>query len=234
MKERIDQNFDAFAETYREAHTQNIKYVSGADSFYFAEYKVKELLHFEKNREMTVLDLGCGDGATEVFFEKHFSLFSVTGIDVSERSIEEAQKKELKSAVFQTYNGHSVPFDSNSFDIVFVAGVLHHIAEAEQQGVINEVFRVLKNGGRLYLFEHNPMNPLTRYLVKTCEFDKGVKLLSANYCKSLLKKSGFQIMSQVYTIFFPRNRVFKPVIRIEKYLKKIPFGGQYYFRAAKG
>lgn len=233
MKERIDQNFDAFAETYREAHTQSIKYVSGTDSFYFAEYKVKELLQFEENREINILDLGCGDGATEIFFEKHFPLFRITGIDVSEKSIDEAKKKKLSRTAFQVYNGQVVPFGSESFDIVFVAGVLHHVDEAAQQGVINEVYRVLKRGGRLYLFEHNPMNPLTRYLVKTCEFDKGVKLLAAGYCKNLLHKSGFQRMQQLYTIFFPRNKFFKLALSLEKYLKRIPFGGQYYFRAVK-
>lgn len=233
MKERIEQNFDQFAETYREAHTQNIKRISGTDSFYFAEYKVRELLRFERNIQATILDLGCGDGTTEVFFEKYFPLLKVNGIDVSEKSIDEARKKKLKNAVFQTYAGVLIPFNDESFDIVFVAGVLHHIDDLKQPSIVNELFRVLKPGGRLYLFEHNPLNPLTRYLVNTCEFDKGVQLLSGKNCKGLLQKGGFRIQSLNYTIFFPRRFFFKILIGLEKFLRRVPFGGQYFVRAVK-
>ncbi len=233
MKERKEQNFDVFAETYREAHTHNIKLISGTDSYYFAEYKVKELQEFEENKNLTVLDLGCGDGVTEIFFEKYFPQFKIQGIDVSVKSIEEAQKKLLKNTSFQLYDGSQIPYGNEIFDIVFVAGVLHHIDAADHQKVVDEIFRVLKPGGRLYLFEHNPLNPLTRYLVNTCEFDEGVKLLSSKECKKLLSNSGFRIKNLIYTIFFPRKWFFNLMILMEKYLRSIPFGGQYYFRAVK-
>lgn len=233
MKERKEQNFDVFAETYREAHTQNIKFISGTDSYYFAEYKVKELQEFEENINLSVLDLGCGDGVTEIFFEKYFPQFKIQGIDVSVKSIEEAQKKQVSNTFFQLYNGHQIPYGDESFDIIFVAGVLHHIDAADHQKVVDEIFRVLKPGGRLYLFEHNPLNPLTRYLVNTCEFDEGVILLYSRECKKLLRNSGFRIKNLIYTVFFPRKRFFNLIIPMEKYLKNIPFGGQYYFRAVK-
>jgi ubiquinone/menaquinone biosynthesis C-methylase UbiE len=233
MNERKEQNFDVFAETYRAAHTQNIKYISGTDSYYFAEYKVKELQKFEESKSLTVLDLGCGDGVTEIFFEKYFSQFKIQGIDISPKSIEEAQKKQLSNASFQLYDGLQIPYGNESFDIVFVAGVLHHIDSADHQKVVDEIFRVLKPGGRLYLFEHNPFNPLTRYLVNTCEFDEGVKLLYSKECKRLLNNSGFRVKNLIYTIFFPRKRFFNLMIPMEKYLRSIPFGGQYYFRAVK-
>ena len=233
MKERKEQNFDVFAETYREAHTQNIKYISGTDSYYFAEYKVKALQEFEENKNLTVLDLGCGDGVTEIFFEKYFPQFIIQGIDVSAKSIEQAQKKNLSNSSFQLYDGHTIPYGTESFDVIFVAGVLHHIDEKDRQHAVNEMFRVLKPGGRLYLFEHNPLNPLTRYLVNTCEFDEGVKLLYSKECKKLLINSGFRIKKLIYTVFFPRKQFFKLMIPMEKYLRSIPLGGQYYFRAVK-
>ncbi len=233
MKKTKEQNFDSFAETYREVHTKSIKNVSGTDSFYFAEYKVKELVQFEENKEARVLDLGCGDGVTEVFLEKYFPLFNITGIDISEKSIEEAQKKQLKKSAFQIYDGNQIPFAKESFDVIFVAGVLHHIDAAKQQAIVNELFRVLKVHGHLYLFEHNPVNPLTRFLVNTCVFDKGVKLLYSKKCKGLLQKSGFRIQNLIYTIFFPRTGFFKKLITLEKYIRKVPIGGQYYFRASK-
>lgn len=230
----MQQNFDQFAHDYRDTHTRNISRVAGTDSYYFAEYKVKELQEFEENKSLTVLDLGCGDGVTEFFFEKYFPQFKIQGIDVSVKSIEEAQKKLLKNTSFQLYDGSHIPYGNESIDIVFVAGVLHHIDAADHQKVVDEIFRVLKPDGRLYLFEHNPLNPLTRYLVNTCEFDEGVTLLYSSECKKLLSNSGFRIKKLLYTIFFPRKRFFNLMIPIEKYLRSIPFGGQYYFRAVKG
>jgi ubiquinone/menaquinone biosynthesis C-methylase UbiE len=234
MKEDKPKVFDKFAENYRQIHSESIKKISGADSFYFAEYKVKEMMRFEKDHDCKVLDLGCGDGTTEFFFGNWFPKFRITGIDVSPKSIEEALRKNLKNSVFQILDNDTIPFENNSFDIVFVAGVLHHIDEAMQQGIITEIFRVLKPNGRFYLFEHNPFNPLTKYLVNTCDFDKGVKLLTSKKTKSLLIKSGFKVQNLIYTIFFPRNRFFKLLIPLEKYINRLPLGGQYYFRAIKG
>jgi ubiquinone/menaquinone biosynthesis C-methylase UbiE len=233
MKEDKSQVFDEFAENYRQVHTESIQTISGTDSFYFAEYKVKEMLQFEKNSECSVLDFGCGDGLTEFFFQKWFSKFRITGIDVSAKSIEEAQKKKLENSVFQVLTTGPLPFADDSFDIVFIAGVLHHIDETMHQTILHEIYRVTKPDGRIYLFEHNPFNPVTKYLVRTCEFDKGVKLLHSKKTQSLLKKSGFQIQNLLYTIFFPRNKFFKLFIPLEKYMKGLPLGGQYYFRATK-
>jgi ubiquinone/menaquinone biosynthesis C-methylase UbiE len=233
MKEDNLHVFDKFAENYRQIHSESIQTISGTDSFYFAEYKVKEMLRFEENCEHTVLDFGCGDGLTEFFFQKWFPKFIITGIDVSPKSIEEAKRKLLTNSVFQVLNSGPLPFADHSFDIVFIAGVLHHINEAMHQDILNELFRVLKPGGRIYLFEHNPLNPVTKYLVRTCEFDKGVKLLNSRKTKRLLQVSGFQIQNLVYTIFFPRNKFFKLLVPLEKYMKGLPLGGQYYFRAMK-
>ena len=37
--------FDKFANNYRELHTKNVQDVSGESSNYFSEYKIKELCH---------------------------------------------------------------------------------------------------------------------------------------------------------------------------------------------
>jgi hypothetical protein len=46
----MEQDFNNFAKDYRQIHTENVQGISGADSYYFAEYKVKELSRFEKNK----------------------------------------------------------------------------------------------------------------------------------------------------------------------------------------
>lgn len=232
MSQRTFDDFDEFADDYRSVHTQNIK-LSGADSLYFAQQKIKLLTPFEVNQPFAVLDIGCGDGSTELFIQQYFCNWKVLGIDVSEQSILEAQKKALPNASFSFYNGTSIPLEDGCVDIVFIAGVLHHIGFHLHSILIKEMHRVLKKGGRLYLFEHNPFNPLTRYLVNTCVFDKEARLLNSGYTRKLLQQNGFKISSRQFLIFFPRKGLLSKFIFLEQFLKWLPLGGQYFFRATK-
>lgn len=232
MTERSFDDFDAYAKDYRSIHTENVK-ISGADSFYFAEMKVKLLQHFEKNVSLKILDVGCGDGTTEMFMNKYFSSWEIDAIDVSGQSINEAKNKNILNSNFQTYGGKEIPFADNSFDAIFMAGVLHHINFDLHNDIINEINRVLKNDGRFYLFEHNPLNPVTRHLVNTCVFDKDAKLLRSTYTERLLKENNLEIKKKEFIIFFPRKGFLSRLIFLEKYLQWLPLGGQYFIVANK-
>lgn len=232
MPERKFDEFDEFALEYRSVHSKNIS-ISGADSFYFAEMKVKWLSAFEKNVPLKVLDLGCGDGTTALYFQQHFPQWKVTGIDISAKSIEQAKEKELPNAEFMVYDGEQIPFESEYFDVVFVAGVFHHVAFQYHSSLTAEIKRVMKSGARLYFFEHNPLNPLTRYLVNTCVFDKDAKLLRSNYAFNLLGRNGFANLKKRFIVFFPRKGWLASFIFLEKYLQLIPLGGQYVLMATK-
>lgn len=232
MDNRTFDDFDAYAKNYRDIHSQNIK-LSGADSFYFAEQRVKMLQAYEKDEPLKVLDIGCGDGVSEIFMQKYFGKWVVEGIDVSKESIAVAQKLPLHNAGFAVYNGINIPFDDNSFDIVFVAGVLHHVEFDLHNVMITEMKRVLKPGGRLLIYEHNPLNPLTKYLVRTCEFDKDAKLLRCSYLKKVLQQQQFSIRQNIYFIFIPPKGFLKKLVSIEKIFHWLPFGGKYFVRAVK-
>ena len=232
MSERTFDDFDQFADDYRLIHTKNIQ-LAGVDSFYFAEMKVRLLQVVEKNTELKVLDIGCGDGATEFFMQQYFPNWKIKGIDVSEKSIKVAEERNLKNAEFSLYDGTTILFPYQSFDIIFIAGVLHHVDFSLHQTMVKEIYRVLKDKGRLYLYEHNPLNPITRYLVKTCIFDADAKLLKNQYATKLLQQNNLKIISKQFIIFFPRKGFFKHFIFLEKYLQWLPLGGQYFISASK-
>jgi len=230
--QKIIDDFDDYAKDYRSIHNENIK-LSGADSFYFAEMKVKLLQATEPNEKLNVLDIGCGDGTTELFMHQYFPQWQLTGIDVSEKSISEATLKNIPTATFAQYNGKKVAAKDATFDIIFIAGVLHHVEFVLHEQLLLEVFRLLKPCGRLYLFEHNPFNPVTKHLVNTCVFDKDARLLKAGYTVSLLKKVGFKKIRKNYIIFFPRKGWLSKLIFLEKYLSWLPLGGQYFLKVNK-
>ena len=232
MSRKVLDDFDGFAKDYRRIHSENIKF-SGADSDYFSEQKIEEVRKNETGQSPKVLDLGCGDGNSAVFFRKYFIGCEYFGLDTSTESVSVANDRKLSGATFSYYSGFDLPFSDHSFDITFIACVLHHINSKQHERILSEVKRVLKPGGRLYIFEHNPLNPLTRRIVKNCPFDEDAVLLSSSYTRRMLVSLEFQDVKVGYTIFFPRHRIFSWILPMERYLSWLPIGGQYYARSTK-
>lgn len=226
-------DFDDHADDYRSVHNEAIKF-SGADSDYFSEQKIKVVREMEKDSGLRFLDFGCGDGNSARYFQKHFPHSKYVGLDTSERSVELArQAVSGGDAEFVGYDGTTMPFDAGLFDVVFAACVFHHIEHAAHESMLAEIKRVLRTGGRLYLFEHNPLNPLTRRVVNNCPFDEDAVLLKAGYTKELFRRSGFGEIEIDYTIFFPNHRIFRGLHFLERHLRWLPLGGQYFARAVK-
>ena len=225
-------SFDEFAEDYRDIHTKNIE-ITGGDSSYFAEHKIKEIKKKESLDGINFLDFGCGDGIISDFFNNYFPSSEYTGVDISSDSILQAKNIRSSSSNFLIFDGLNLPFKDDTFDVVFVACVFHHIQFEMHQAIMTEILRVLKKGGRLYVFEHNPYNPITRRIVNTCPFDKDAILLKPSYLKTTLLNVGFNEVRIQYVLFFPRHALFNFLICLEDRLQKIPIGGQYFSLSIK-
>jgi ubiquinone/menaquinone biosynthesis C-methylase UbiE len=187
----------------------------------------------KKNEPLRLLDLGCGDGYTAEYMYKKFPLWQVDAIEVSQESIDVAKLKHAPNTKFQWFDGKNVPFESESFDAIFIACIFHHVPLDEHEALMIEAKRVLKKGGRLYLFEHNPFNLGTQYLVKTCVFDGTAHLLSVAHFTKLFKQTGWKINFVKYLTFFPGWKFIRPLLKLEKHLSWLPLGGQYFISATK-
>lgn len=224
--------FDQYAKDYRALHNENLK-ITGFDSLHFVDVKVNWLANYEKNEPLRLLDLGCGDGYTAEYMYKKFPLWKVEAIEVSQESIDVAKLKHAPNTNFQWFDGKHVPFADESFDVIFIACIFHHVPLNEHFDLMNEAKRVLKKGGRLYLFEHNPYNSGTQYLVRTCVFDGTAHLLTAAHFTKLFKQQNWNINFVKYLSFLPGWKWIRPLLKIEKYLSWLPFGGQYFISATK-
>lgn len=231
MNDKTD--FDHFAHDYRIIHDKNIRNISGTNSEYFGRYKVEEVRRKEKNSQVSILDLGCGDGLNSKFFVEYFPLTYYLGIDISKESIGVAKKMENERVKFTVYDGKHIPAKDNSIDIVFISCVFHHIDPTEHVHLLSECRRVLKLDGRIYIFEHNPYNFLTRKVVKDCVFDEDAILISANKLQKKIRKAGLYPVKTCYTIFMPRKGFFNKLLKFERALWWLPLGGQYYIVALK-
>ncbi len=116
---------------------------------------------------------------------------------------------------------------SGSQDLVFSSCVFHHIDAAAHIALLTELKRVLSpQGGRLIIFEHNPINPVTRYIVATCPFDEDAVLIGAGDFKARQSQAGLRRVRAVYTGFFPN--ALKALRPLEGVLGWLPLGAQYY------
>ena len=225
--------FDKFADEYRDLHAANIK-LSGEDPEYFAEYKVIDIateLAREHSVARTVLDFGAGVGYSVPFFSRHLPTARVTCLDVSRKSLELGAARHGAAAEFRHFDGRQIPYADSSFDVALASCVFHHIPHDEHVALLAEICRVLTPGGRLFVFEHNPLNPLTRHAVNTCVFDEHARLILAPRMRRRALDAGFAVADVRYRIFFPRAlRRLRP---LEAQLTWLPLGAQYYVAARK-
>jgi trans-aconitate methyltransferase len=72
-------------------------------------------------------DFGCGDDTSVKYMREIFPNANLFGTDVSEKSVEETEQKEIPGAKFISYDGKTLPYGDNSMDIIFTPMVFHYI-----------------------------------------------------------------------------------------------------------
>jgi len=224
--------FDHYGQTYDEAMRKSIGFM-GQSHEYFTAYKadgIVELLrqHVGPPPQLQVLDVGCGIGKTDRFLAER--LGGLTGVDVSTESILRA-RSDNPTVRYESYDGRHLPFQDGAFDAGFCICVLHHVPPDERVPLLVEVSRVLKPGGLLMIFEHNPWNPLTRLSVARCDFDRDAQLLTRRESVRLLIQAGLSLVVRRYILFSPfRIPGFN---RLERRMPSIPLGAQYVVAGRK-
>jgi SAM-dependent methyltransferase len=225
--------FDRFADEYHALHAQNIA-VSGETPDFFAEYKIRDIAAEIERRGLvceSVLDFGAGVGNSIAWVRKHLPAAQLTCIDVSQRSLDVAKQRFGERERFIHFDGDVLPFDAPSFDLAYAMCVFHHIPHEEHVRLLGEIRRVLRPGGLLVIFEHNPFNPLTVKAVNTCEFDVNARLIPAAKMRRASRAAGFDQIDVRYRIFFPH--ALKALRPMERYLSAMPLGAQYSLYAVR-
>ena len=229
----LEAEFDRFAAEYREQHAASIR-LSGETPDYFAEYKIRDVAEtFDARREAPrrILDFGGGVGNSLPFMRHDFPKAEVTLLDPSAASLDIAAKRFPGEATFQHFDGARLPFEAGAFDLVFTACVFHHIPAAEHVALLREIARVLSPDGRFFLFEHNPLNPLTLHAVNSCAFDENAVLIGARAMRRRFAAAGFGKGRTRFRIFFPH--ALSGLRPLERYLAWLPLGAQYSIEAVK-
>lgn len=145
---------------------------------------------FEIERGSRLLDLGCGRGELSKCFQ-NLGL-NVSAVDISDVAREYAPTVDLRVADIEG----TLPFDSESFDIVFSKSVVEHLNDPEK--VMKEIYRVLKPGGQVitmcpswvhqyreFYSDYTHRRPFTRESLTTVQSITGFSEVQTNYFRQI-------------------------------------------------
>lgn len=231
-EQNLRAEFDLLADEYYTQLKANVA-ITGEGPEYFAEYKIADLAAYAQEiglRAASIVDFGSGIGNSVPYFRKYFPGAALHCADVSQRSIEVARAR-YPGAEDYVLVGDGVPLPSQSQDIVFSACVFHHIPHAEHARWLQELRRVVRPGGLLAIYEHNPLNPLTLRAVNTCPLDVNAHLIRGGVMRQRALAAGWEHARVDYRLFFPH--ALKSLRPLEQRLGWFPLGAQYRMAARK-
>lgn len=188
-----------------------------------ADYVVALLRRLRRDPSgMDVLDIGCGIGTYTHLLAP--SVRSITGVDRSENTLKLERDRKQTGRVCG--DATHLPFTGDAFDVALAITVLHHIPPPDWPAALGEFRRVLRPGGLLLIFEHNPRNPMTRRVVDNCPFDADAVLLSARESVDLARAAGFEKVSRRYILSVPGSGA--AARRADGLLSWLGMGAQYF------
>ena len=140
--------------------------------------------------------------------------------------------EELKINVnYRVDNCEKTSFNNNSFDVVYGAGILHHL---QIDKCLDEIYRILKSNGNLIFIEPlgtNPIINLYRKLTPNSRskdehplMGKDFKYINKKFIDTKIKYYGFLTLIFFHFYRSPnRSRLFKLLSTLDQYLFKLKF-----------
>lgn len=133
---------------------------------------------FVKNKR--VLDIACGEGFGSNFLAKDAEF--VFGADISEETIDHAQKKYHKDNLkFSVMSVDKIELEDNSIDVVVSFETIEHVDYSTQEKMIAEFSRILKEDGILCISTPGTESPRhcagNEFHVQECSYEEFRTLL---------------------------------------------------------
>jgi 2-polyprenyl-3-methyl-5-hydroxy-6-metoxy-1,4-benzoquinol methylase len=103
--------------------------------------------HIPSNRNIRILDLGCGHGAF-LYFLQQAGYQDIHGVDVSAEQVALAHQFGINIVEQQDICSYLTAIDDEKVDVVLLMDVLEHLTRQELFDILDEVFRVMQPGGK--------------------------------------------------------------------------------------
>jgi SAM-dependent methyltransferase len=224
--------FDMVAQDYDEIVETSVP-VFGANIEFFHRNKIHHLARIARHAGIDlstarVLDVGCGTGATDRMLRPMVG--SLAGMDFSTEMVARA-KRDSTDIDHRVYDGETLPFEPQTFDVAFAFNVMHHVLPDDWEGFAEQMVAAVRPGGICVIIEHNHLNPVTRRSVRNCPFDADAVLVTPADARRVFRKAGAHTVAKWYVLFAPRggHRTFQA----EQCLSWLPLGGQFLYSARR-
>jgi len=157
MNEWIFDEFKHCGVDYSDAD-QAVRYDEEHQKFRNFDQEIVDLLNdlsLDTPEKMTLIDLGCGTGATSISASRYFK--NIYAVDVSEAMINCARKKAQEQGIIniEFINSGFLNYNSGTkmADIILSKAALHHLPDFWKQIALLKMNKMLKMNGILYLFD---------------------------------------------------------------------------------
>jgi ubiquinone/menaquinone biosynthesis C-methylase UbiE len=166
LEQQAQTDFDAIAEIYDGVFASHI-------TEHYLSRRARYLLELMPRGD--ALDVGAGTG----MLAERLSTggLNVVALDPFPQMLEQLRQRrpEISTVVGE---GEAIPFADASFDLVYSVAVLHHIATPERvRRTLREMVRVTRPGGKIVVWDHNPLNPYWPWLMRRVPQDSGAERL---------------------------------------------------------
>ena len=179
---------------------------------YLHYWQIHQILKHFITRGSSVLECGCAPAKWLMYFFKEFDC-SIYGIDNSESGLN-LSKRNLSNQKINEYelikgDVNHISFDTNTFDIVFSAGLLEHFNEPEK--IVSEMSRILKPGGLLIIQIPNFHIGSLLWFIEDVIHKKGMSKTHSNLylndVESWLKNQNMRIIFSSYIGIYLRHGI---------------------------
>ena len=179
MKEIVEKEYwetcDKLGEVKRSYEHQVVKV--------FAQQRIEfEKQYLDWKNVKNALDVGAGTGYSSFYLSQELDL---TTLDFSSRNLRKQPSKNKIQA-----SAYNLPFNSNSFDLVYGWDFLHHLENPEK--AVQEMARVSRR--YLVLFEPNRNNPIQFIYGLLNEHERGTLSFNKKKLMNLMKVVGFKLI----------------------------------------